>query len=119
MRDKLFRLSSYSHLHVHMVTTRGMRWAVDVPPPSESDPTTTHAVVTVAKPMVNQKQHGRRRKEMPPPEIVNPLPVGLVVEEPSEPQVVSSVPALVSPILAPISPILASAADPPVVRKTM
>ncbi|KAF8327726.1 uncharacterized protein EI90DRAFT_3017978 [Cantharellus anzutake] len=118
MRDKLFRLSSYSHLHVHMVTTRGMRRAVDVPPPSESDPTATHAVVTVAKPMVNQKQHGRRRKEMPPPEIINPLPVGLVVEEPSEPQVVSSVPALVSPILAPISPILASAADPPIVRKT-
>ncbi|KAF8327018.1 uncharacterized protein EI90DRAFT_3127516 [Cantharellus anzutake] len=105
-----------------MVTTRGMRQAADAPPLSESDPTTTHTVVTVAKPiMVNQKQRGRRRKvasEMPPPEIINPLPVGLAVEEPSEPQVVSLVPALVSPILTPISPILTSAADPPVVRKT-
>ncbi|KAF8342271.1 uncharacterized protein EI90DRAFT_3011775 [Cantharellus anzutake] len=107
-----------------MVTTRGMRQAVDVPPLSESDPTATHAVVTVAKPMVNQKQCGRHQKvasEMPPPEIVNPLPVGLAVEEPeepSEPQVVSSVPALVFPILAPISPILTSATDPPVMRKT-
>jgi hypothetical protein len=98
-----------------MVKTRRMQQAADALPLSNSGPTAaTLTIVTVAKPVANQKKRGKHQQaasEMPPPKIVKPLPVYPAAEEPSDEPPIPSIPALVSPILA-------SGACPPTRRNT-
>ena len=89
-----------------------MQQAADALPLSNSGPTAaTLTIVTVAKPIANQKKRGKHQQaasEMPPPGVVKPLPVYPVAEEPSDEPPILSIPALV----------FASGARPPTRRNT-